>query len=58
MACKNNNPSLPYQNWGILNYIDMEPLSSELQKCTDNSNECITAAHICLNRYMGKKGYE
>lgn len=32
----------------------MKPLSSELQKCIDNCNQCITAARICLNKHLGE----
>ena len=32
----------------------MKPLNSELQKCIDDCNACITAARICLDQHLGE----
>lgn len=32
----------------------MKPLSSELQQCIDNCNNCIEASRICLNQHLGE----
>ncbi|MAN28224.1 MAG: four-helix bundle copper-binding protein, partial [Zunongwangia sp.] len=32
----------------------MKPLSSEMQKCIDDCNACITAARICLDQHLGE----